>query len=264
VAKPDAIVMHPGPINRGVEIDSAVVDGRQSVILPQVTFGIAVRMAVMASWPEERRMKIHITAGRPAGLDPCAGRRRTDRRLHRRRQDAVALGAASPDGFHANRTIDASGCVVAPGLVDLCARLREPGLEYAACSRARWRGRGRRWRHQSGLPARHRPGARRARPGRNAEAPRRASCISRACSRSARSRAACKGERADRDGRAHRCGCIGFSPGRRAGGRHVQVLQRAMQYAATFGYTVWLRRPDMHLAARAVLRRAAKWRRGWV
>jgi aspartate carbamoyltransferase catalytic subunit len=47
-AKPDAIVMHPGPINRGVEIDSAVVDGRQSVILPQVTFGIAVRMAVMS------------------------------------------------------------------------------------------------------------------------------------------------------------------------------------------------------------------------
>ena len=47
LARPDAIVMHPGPINRGVEIDSAVVDGRQSVILPQVTFGIAVRMAVM-------------------------------------------------------------------------------------------------------------------------------------------------------------------------------------------------------------------------
>ena len=48
LAKPDAIVMHPGPINRGVEIDSAVVDGTQSVILPQVTFGIAVRMAVMS------------------------------------------------------------------------------------------------------------------------------------------------------------------------------------------------------------------------
>ncbi|MEN9456123.1 MAG: aspartate carbamoyltransferase catalytic subunit [Neisseriaceae bacterium] len=47
-AKPDAIVMHPGPMNRGVEIDSAVADGAQSVILPQVTFGIAVRMAVMA------------------------------------------------------------------------------------------------------------------------------------------------------------------------------------------------------------------------
>ena len=47
-AKPDAIVMHPGPMNRGIEIDSSVADGRQSVILPQVTFGIAVRMAVMA------------------------------------------------------------------------------------------------------------------------------------------------------------------------------------------------------------------------
>jgi aspartate carbamoyltransferase catalytic subunit len=48
IAKPDAIVMHPGPINRGVEMDSAVVDGPQSVILSQVTFGIAVRMAVMS------------------------------------------------------------------------------------------------------------------------------------------------------------------------------------------------------------------------
>ena len=48
LAKPDAIVMHPGPINRGVEIASTVADGAQSVILPQVTFGIAVRMAVMS------------------------------------------------------------------------------------------------------------------------------------------------------------------------------------------------------------------------
>ncbi len=48
LAKPDAIVMHPGPINRGVEIDSSVADGSHSVILPQVTFGIAVRMAVMS------------------------------------------------------------------------------------------------------------------------------------------------------------------------------------------------------------------------
>jgi len=48
LAKPDAIVMHPGPMNRGVEIDSPVADGERSVILPQVTFGIAVRMAVMS------------------------------------------------------------------------------------------------------------------------------------------------------------------------------------------------------------------------
>lgn len=48
VAKPDAIVMHPGPINRGVEMDSQVADGSRSVILQQVSYGIAVRMAVMS------------------------------------------------------------------------------------------------------------------------------------------------------------------------------------------------------------------------
>ncbi|VVM27904.1 Aspartate carbamoyltransferase (EC [uncultured Gammaproteobacteria bacterium] len=47
LAKSDAIVMHPGPINRGVEIDSSVANGKQSVILQQVSNGIAVRMAVM-------------------------------------------------------------------------------------------------------------------------------------------------------------------------------------------------------------------------
>jgi len=52
VAKSDAIVMHPGPMNRGVEIDSAVADGSQSVILSQFTFGIAVRMAVMSMLAE--------------------------------------------------------------------------------------------------------------------------------------------------------------------------------------------------------------------
>jgi aspartate carbamoyltransferase catalytic subunit len=45
--KPSCLVMHPGPINRGVEIDSDVADGKQSVILEQVTNGIAVRMAVL-------------------------------------------------------------------------------------------------------------------------------------------------------------------------------------------------------------------------
>ena len=47
LAKPDAIVMHPGPVNRGIELSSEVADGSQSVILQQVTNGIAVRMAVM-------------------------------------------------------------------------------------------------------------------------------------------------------------------------------------------------------------------------
>ena len=47
LAKPDAIVMHPGPVNRGIELSSEVADGPQSVIMQQVTNGIAVRMAVM-------------------------------------------------------------------------------------------------------------------------------------------------------------------------------------------------------------------------
>ena len=45
--KPDALIMHPGPINRDVELASCVADGKQSVILEQVTNGLAVRMAVL-------------------------------------------------------------------------------------------------------------------------------------------------------------------------------------------------------------------------
>ncbi|MDH3746600.1 MAG: aspartate carbamoyltransferase catalytic subunit [Gammaproteobacteria bacterium] len=47
LAKPDAIVMHPGPMNRGIEIESALADGAQSVITQQVTNGVAVRMAIL-------------------------------------------------------------------------------------------------------------------------------------------------------------------------------------------------------------------------
>jgi aspartate carbamoyltransferase catalytic subunit len=46
-AKPDALIMHPGPINRGVEIDSEVADSSRSMILNQVTNGLAIRMAVL-------------------------------------------------------------------------------------------------------------------------------------------------------------------------------------------------------------------------
>ncbi|MCD6055978.1 MAG: aspartate carbamoyltransferase [Gammaproteobacteria bacterium] len=54
LAKPDAIVMHPGPMNRGVEIESSVADGKQSVILEQVHNGVALRMAVLSAIAEER------------------------------------------------------------------------------------------------------------------------------------------------------------------------------------------------------------------
>lgn len=54
IIKPDAIVMHPGPMNRGVEISDAVADGPQSVILEQVNNGVAVRMAVLETLLENR------------------------------------------------------------------------------------------------------------------------------------------------------------------------------------------------------------------
>lgn len=62
-AKPDCIVMHPGPMNRGVEISSAVADGLQSVIQTQVEMGVAVRMAVMEALIEHCHKK---TAGESA------------------------------------------------------------------------------------------------------------------------------------------------------------------------------------------------------
>ena len=55
LAKPDALVMHPGPMNRGVEIASSVADGSQSVIQEQVEMGVAVRMAVMEALLDPRR-----------------------------------------------------------------------------------------------------------------------------------------------------------------------------------------------------------------
>jgi aspartate carbamoyltransferase catalytic subunit len=65
-AKPDAIVMHPGPMNRGVEITNEVADGPQSVIRQQVSNGVAVRMAVLATIVRNVQAR-NVEAGRRAG-----------------------------------------------------------------------------------------------------------------------------------------------------------------------------------------------------
>jgi aspartate carbamoyltransferase catalytic subunit len=65
-AKPDAIVMHPGPMNRGVEITNEVADGPQSVIRQQVGNGMAVRMAVLATIVRNVQAR-NVEAGRQAG-----------------------------------------------------------------------------------------------------------------------------------------------------------------------------------------------------
>jgi aspartate carbamoyltransferase catalytic subunit len=64
-AKPGVLIMHPGPINRGVEIDSEVADGKSSVILEQVTNGIAVRMAVLYLLMTGQRVPSGATSGAP-------------------------------------------------------------------------------------------------------------------------------------------------------------------------------------------------------
>jgi aspartate carbamoyltransferase catalytic subunit len=61
-AKPDAIVMHPGPMNRGVEIDPLIADGLQSVIREQVEMGVAVRMAVLEVLGQERPRVVELVA----------------------------------------------------------------------------------------------------------------------------------------------------------------------------------------------------------
>ena len=65
-AKPDAIVMHPGPMNRGVEITNEVADGPHSVIRQQVTNGVAVRMAVLSTIVRNVQER-NVEAGRRAG-----------------------------------------------------------------------------------------------------------------------------------------------------------------------------------------------------
>ena len=144
-AKQDAIVMHPGPINRGLEIASNVADGSHSVILNQVTNGIAVRMSIMAKLmggaedrSEDRSLNRVIRNGHL--VDPANGINGIND-IYISDGKIVAIASASdelpadkfaPDKFSIDDDIDASGQYVFPGLIDLCARLREPGEEHKA------------------------------------------------------------------------------------------------------------------------------------
>ena len=84
--------------------------------------------AAASSQREVQPMKILIQNGRV--MDPASGRDEiADIAIAAGR--IIAIGRVAPD-FHPNRVIDATGCVVAPGLVDLAVRLREPGQEHAA------------------------------------------------------------------------------------------------------------------------------------
>jgi len=191
-------------------------------------------------------MKLHIKNGRL--IDPANG---VDTRqdLFVAAGKVVALGQ-SPDGFSANRVIDAEGLIVCPGLIDLSARLREPGFEYKATLESEM---------QAALaggvtslvcppdtePALDEPGLvemlkYRAKTLNQAHVyPLGALTVGLA------------GEVLTEMAELTEAGCIGFS---QAGTPilDTNVLLRAMQYAATFGYTVWLRPIDAHLGRTGV------------
>ena len=243
LAKPDAIVMHPGPMNRGVEIDSEVADGPQSVILPQVTFGIAVRMAVMSIVGRNgKRMKIHIRNGRV--IDPMNARDEVAD-LYVAAGKIVAIGHA-PAGFHANRTIDATGLVVCPGLVDLSVRLREPGFEYSATLESEMLAAAAGGITSLACPPDTDPPL--DEPGlvemlkfraRNLPGPR-VYPIGALTQK-------LDGQMLTEMAELTEAGCVAFTQAD-APPADTQVLLRAMQYAATFGFSLWLRPQDLSLA----------------
>ena len=82
LAKPEAMILHPGPMNRGVEISPEVADGAQSCVLEQVTNGIAVRMALLfllMSWLDGRRRAIRLAEARCAARAARAAQRQRKR-----------------------------------------------------------------------------------------------------------------------------------------------------------------------------------------
>jgi dihydroorotase len=157
----------------------------------------------------------------------------------------VAAVGAAPAGFTADRTIDANGLVVAPGLVDLSARLREPGFEYKATLKSEMQAA-----VQGGVttlvcppdtdPILDEPGLvemlkHRARGLHQANVhPLGALTMG------------LKGEALTEMAELTEAGCIGFSQAEMPV-TDTTVLQRAMQYAKTFGYTVWLRPQDAYI-----------------
>ena len=188
-------------------------------------------------------MKLHIKNGRL--IDPANG---IDAQQDLYIADGRVAGVgAAPDGFVAERVIDAAGLVVAPGLVDLSARLREPGYEYKATLESELQAA-----MQGGVtslvcppdtdPVLDEPGLvemlkHRAKTLNQAHVyPLGALTVG------------LKGEALTEMAELTDAGCIGFSQADQPI-EDTNVLLRALQYANTFGFTVWLRPQDPHLGS---------------
>lgn len=188
-------------------------------------------------------MKIHIRGGRL--IDPANGID-AQKDLFIAAGKVVGVGEA-PAGFDGSRTIDASGMIVVPGLVDLSARLREPGYEYKATLESEMQAA-----MQGGVtslvcppdtdPVLDEPGLvemlkHRAR-GLNQAHVYPLGALT----------AGLKGEALTEMAELTEAGCIGFSQADQPI-LDTKVLMRALQYAQTFGYTVWLRPQDPYLGS---------------
>jgi len=183
-------------------------------------------------------MRILITDGRV--VDPASGRdERADVAIDAGR--IVAIGRAAPD-FEPARRIDASGCIVMPGLVDLAARLREPGREHEGML-------------ESELKAAAAGGITSLVCLPDTEPPLDEPGLVEMLKFRARKMSSCRlfplgaltrgleGEVLTEMAKLSEAGCVGFSQADRPV-RDTMVMLRAMQYAATFGHTVWLRPQD--------------------
>ncbi|MFN9090001.1 MAG: dihydroorotase [Alphaproteobacteria bacterium] len=187
-------------------------------------------------------MRLRITGARV--VDPASGLdATTDLYLADGR---VAAVGARPDGFEADRTIDASGLVACPGLVDLSARLREPGFEYKATL-------------ESEMQAALAGGVTRLVCPPDTDPPLDEPGLVEMLKHRARSLArthlyplgaltvGLKGEVITEMAELAEAGCVGFSQAN-VPLVDTQVLARAMQYAKSFGFTVWLQPQDAHLS----------------
>lgn len=187
-------------------------------------------------------MKIHIQNGRL--IDP-ANRLDGHHDLFIADGKIVGVGSA-PDGFTAERTIDASGLVVAPGLIDLAARLREPGFEYKATLESEMDAAMAGGVTSLAIPPDTDPVL--DEPG----------LVEMLCYRAKKLNRAhvypvgaltigLKGQQLSEMAELVEAGCVAFSQANTPI-LDTRVLGRAMQYAATFGFRVWLQPIDPHLA----------------
>ncbi len=196
----------------------------------------------MADERSATTMKIEIRNARV--VDPASGRDEVTP-LHIADGRIAAIGAA-PDGFRADRTIDAKGLVACPGLVDLSARLREPGFEYRATLESEMRAAVAGGVTSLACPPDTDPPL--DEPGLVEMLKRRAEAL-----RQARVyplgalTLGLKGEKIAEMCELAEAGCVGFFQAD-APLDDLNVLLQAMRYAATFGHVVWIRPQDAHLA----------------